>query len=181
MQVDDEGEYECYLRNDVGTGTRDAHALTVNCMTCKVILLFKAIIFILLLAAPIIEKNLKNEESVANNDDSFAIICAFRAKPAASVRWLWQNGSSLPSNIFSSSSETREESPYTVSTKHVLLELKFSMRLYRSRQALCHGTERALQLIDGSKAVACCAKRTITSENQCAAVSCTSRSSVSHF
>ncbi|ELU16509.1 hypothetical protein CAPTEDRAFT_185471 [Capitella teleta] len=80
---EDEGDYECYVENDVAQGTSATHTLTVNIV-------------------PGVEQDLESEKSVVNTDDSFSISCAFRAKPAASVAWKRDDDSALPSDIFSS-------------------------------------------------------------------------------
>ncbi|ELT90509.1 hypothetical protein CAPTEDRAFT_197588, partial [Capitella teleta] len=96
LNVDeDEGDYECYVENDVAQGTSATHTLTVN-------------------SVPGVERDLDSEKSVVNTDDSFSVSCAFRAKPAVSVVWKREDGSALPSHIFSFSSSQEADGKFTV-------------------------------------------------------------------
>ncbi|ELU18137.1 hypothetical protein CAPTEDRAFT_229386 [Capitella teleta] len=98
LNVDeDEGEYECYVENDVAQGTSATHTLTVN-------------------SVPGVEQDLDSEKSVVNTDDSFSVSCAFRAKPAASVVWKREDDSALPSHIFSTSSTQQADGKFTITT-----------------------------------------------------------------
>ncbi|ELT86993.1 hypothetical protein CAPTEDRAFT_200751, partial [Capitella teleta] len=95
LNVDeDEGDYECYVENDVAQGTSATHTLTVN-------------------SVPGVERDLDSEKSVVNTDDSFSVSCAFRAKPAASVVWKREDDSALPSDIFSFSSSQEADGKFT--------------------------------------------------------------------
>ncbi|ELT87565.1 hypothetical protein CAPTEDRAFT_190871, partial [Capitella teleta] len=98
LNVDgDEGNYECYVENDVAQGTSATHTLTVN-------------------SVPGVERDLDSEKSVVNTDDSFSVSCAFRAKPAASVVWKRKDDSALPSHIFSFSSTSETDGKFTIAT-----------------------------------------------------------------
>ncbi|ELU18147.1 hypothetical protein CAPTEDRAFT_229391 [Capitella teleta] len=98
LNVDgDEGNYECYVENDVAQGTSATHTLTVN-------------------SVPGVERNLDSEKSVVNTDDSFSVSCAFRAKPAASVVWKRKDDSALPSHIFSFSSSQEADGKFNITT-----------------------------------------------------------------
>ncbi|ELU07091.1 hypothetical protein CAPTEDRAFT_206732, partial [Capitella teleta] len=91
---DDEGDYECYVENDVAQGTSATHTLTVN-------------------SVPGVERDLDSEKSVVNTDDSFSVSCAFRAKPAVSVVWKREDDSALPSHIFSFSPSQQADGKFT--------------------------------------------------------------------
>uniref|UniRef100_X1ZS64 Ig-like domain-containing protein n=1 Tax=Capitella teleta TaxID=283909 RepID=X1ZS64_CAPTE len=98
LNVDeDDGEYECYVENDVAQGTSATHTLTVN-------------------SVPGVERDLDSEKSVVNTDDLFSVSCAFRAKPAASVVWKREDDSALPSHIFSFSSSQEADGKFTITT-----------------------------------------------------------------
>ncbi|ELU13359.1 hypothetical protein CAPTEDRAFT_186033 [Capitella teleta] len=92
---DDEGDYECYVENDVAQGASVIHTLTVN-------------------SVPGVEQNLGSKKSVVNTDDSFSVSCAFRAKPAASVVWKREDESVLPLSIFSTSPTEETDGKFTI-------------------------------------------------------------------
>ncbi|ELT91319.1 hypothetical protein CAPTEDRAFT_227099 [Capitella teleta] len=98
LNVDeDEGEYECYVENEVAQGTSATHALTVN-------------------SVPGVERDIDSEKSVVNTDDSFSVSCAFRAKPAASVVWKREDDSALPSHIFFTLTTQEADGKFTITT-----------------------------------------------------------------
>ncbi|ELU11669.1 hypothetical protein CAPTEDRAFT_209016 [Capitella teleta] len=99
LNVDeDDGDYECYVENDVAQGTSATHTLTVHSVPC-------------------VEQDLDSKKSVVNTDDVFSVSCAFRAKPAASVAWKREDDSALSSDIFSTSSNQQADGKLSYTLK----------------------------------------------------------------
>ena len=60
--------------------------------------------------------DLPSVKSIVNTEESFSVSCEFRARPSAGVVWKREDGSDLPSDIFSTQSSTEVDGKFTVRT-----------------------------------------------------------------
>lgn len=61
-----------------------------------------------------------SDTTVLNTDNDLEMTCTFEAKPPADISWQYRNGSGLPGNVFSWSSEDTNNGKYT-RTKSTLI------------------------------------------------------------
>ena len=113
------------------------------CILVPLCLYFRMIhsTFFMMSAQPSLTQDLPNKYDVVNND-SLSVSCSFKAKPAASITWIYEDNSNLPEAVTYTDNHVNVDRVYTQTTSTLSWRQQVALDDPRRREArgryTCH-------------------------------------------